>query len=204
METFSFNDNAEERFSLGCLSFLDDFDAGKLDSLYVENDNGEYGISVTRQFSFLELGFYVFKVSVYNKSDNNRMFYDLLKSDVRNTDILYGYGRFYSSKFSPASESKIKKSFLGGQTIKISKELPLWYEHPSNLESGAIKGLYPLNYWKASKLQGGPLAEILSKYKVEVTELDGQAVLIELDEEVLDKVEENESQLKSFVRGHLV
>jgi hypothetical protein len=76
----------------------------------------------------------------------------LFSSFERVLELHYGYGGWLSDDFSPVSERKIKKGFFGSTTAEIGPVEHDWLDHPSRVSSGAVKGIYPLNFWKESSL----------------------------------------------------
>lgn len=63
--------------------------------------------------------------------------------------LQYGYVRSLPASFSPVSEKKIKSGFFG-QSITVEPVERRWMLDPNELEEGAIKGIYPINYWQTS------------------------------------------------------
>lgn len=60
-------------------------------------------------------------------------------------NLLYGYSRQLREDYSPVGETKINKGFFG---ISVKTESPdVWLMKPNELEEGAVKGIYPVNYW---------------------------------------------------------
>jgi hypothetical protein len=59
----------------------------------------------------------------------------------------YGYSRVLRSDYLPATESKLKRGILGSVMVNVGKVEDAWLFDPSGFEAGAIKGVYPVNFW---------------------------------------------------------
>lgn len=72
-------------------------------------------------------------------------------SDLFN--VLYGYSRKLPDDYSQVSETKIKKSFFGSLSLKIQPAEDIWMFDPHEIIQGAIKGIYPINYWSKNTIE---------------------------------------------------
>ncbi len=61
-------------------------------------------------------------------------------------NLYYGYSRALSSEYSPLSETKIRQG-LFGQTVIVNKREDDWLINPVDIRTGAVKGVYPVNFW---------------------------------------------------------
>ncbi|HEY9109016.1 MAG TPA: hypothetical protein VIN58_20240 [Roseateles sp.] len=69
----------------------------------------------------------------------------------------YGYCRHLGLDMSPLSESEVRKSLLGTTTARVDAARRSWLSGHDDVKAGAVRGLYPVNYWSA-----GALAEMKS------------------------------------------
>lgn len=60
---------------------------------------------------------------------------------------LSGYARTLSSDWSPISEMKLKRGIFGGSSVTIPKRSESWLMSDQAISAGAIRGIYPVNYW---------------------------------------------------------
>jgi hypothetical protein len=60
---------------------------------------------------------------------------------------LYGYARTLSADWSPISEIKLKRGFFGGTSVSVPKRSETWLMSDQAVSAGAIRGVYPVNYW---------------------------------------------------------
>ena len=65
--------------------------------------------------------------------------------------LQFAYVRYLPDDFSPSSEVRIKTG-LFGKSVKIERVQNSWLFDPKEISSGAIKGLYPVNFWRPSVL----------------------------------------------------
>ncbi|QDQ28437.1 hypothetical protein FNU76_19895 [Chitinimonas arctica] len=62
-------------------------------------------------------------------------------------DVKYGYSRFLGGDFLPATEEKMKTGLFSSVSIRVGMVEDAWMVSPGEMDSGAIKGLYPINFW---------------------------------------------------------
>jgi hypothetical protein len=61
--------------------------------------------------------------------------------------VEYGYARALSPDMSPVSETKVKRSLFGTVSVTVPPRRSDWLCKSEPVVHGAIKGLYPINYW---------------------------------------------------------
>lgn len=72
--------------------------------------------------------------------------------------LYYGYRRALRGDYLPATESKMKRGLLGAITVSVGKVEDSWLFSPSEIKLGAIKGVYPVNFWSEKAI--GKLEDI--------------------------------------------
>jgi hypothetical protein len=61
--------------------------------------------------------------------------------------LYYGYSRALGCDHFPSTERKIRKGLLG-QTAIVGKLENDWLINPVDIRIGAVKGVYPINFWR--------------------------------------------------------
>lgn len=64
----------------------------------------------------------------------------------------YGYCRRLGLDMSPLSESKVHKSLLGATSVRVDAAKQGWLSGRDDVKAGAVRGLYPINYWSTEAL----------------------------------------------------
>jgi hypothetical protein len=70
---------------------------------------------------------------------------------ARWSTLYYGYTRRLRSDHFPVSEKKMRQG-LFGQTIVVGKIENDWLINPADIRIGAVKGVYPVNFWREQAL----------------------------------------------------
>ena len=136
-----------ERDIATLLQLMGELAVGELESLDVYDAENRLFLSVSQLFAYLGLSFSVYEFTTITNFDEKlnsevKLFNDLC--DVES--LIYGYSRFIREDYSIVGEQKITKGLFGGLSISVVPEDTLWMVHPKDIDNGAIKGFYPLNY----------------------------------------------------------
>lgn len=68
-------------------------------------------------------------------------------------NLYYGYGRVLREDYFPTTETKIKKTLFGNVTVDVRKPEAGWMFNPHDIREGAVKGIYPINFWSEPALK---------------------------------------------------
>lgn len=101
-------------------------------------------------------------------------------------NLLYGYCRKLPDDYSQVSETKIKKSLFGSLSVKIQLAEDIWMFDPHEIVQGAIKGIYPINYWSKNTI------EYLKKVDLSIPDFNwSNGIFIVKDEDQLEFIKAN-------------
>lgn len=119
----------------------------ELESLDIFDARGRSVLAVNKVFSYLGLDFSVFEFTTLTNFDEGLKKEILLFSDLSDTgNVTYGYSRFLRDDYLAVTEDRVKKGLFGGASTSIANEETKWLVQPKDIDNGAIKGFYPLNY----------------------------------------------------------
>lgn len=66
-------------------------------------------------------------------------------------NLNYAYSRILRDDYHPSSETIINKGFF---SIEVETEKPgVWLLEPDEMDTGSVKGIYPVNYWRSVTVQ---------------------------------------------------
>lgn len=107
--------------------------------------------------------------------------------------LYYGYIRRLPADFSPASEVRIKTGFFS-KSVQVQRIQDSWILDPKTLIEGAIKGFYPINFWRENVLcKLSPLG-----FDLAVTVPRGGGI-VQFDEAELRRLQRNHPQYEKYI-----
>ncbi len=145
----SINDGSERPMQDG-LQRLGKTSLGDVESLLVFNGLGALTFAAS---SWLRVGRGVFEMTwVATDPATDLMSGRPLDDLAVHGHLHYGYCRRLGLEMSPLSESKVHKSLLGTTSVRVNSAKQGWLSGRDDVKAGAIRGLYPVNYWSAEAL----------------------------------------------------
>jgi hypothetical protein len=114
------------------------------------NEDGEVVFSFARQ---LQAAASVDEASIFELTlvrPEDRSFVEEIKifAGLKEFFVLFsGYARTLSADWSPISEIKLKRGIFGSSSVRVPKRSEVWLMPEQAISAGAIRGIYPVNYW---------------------------------------------------------
>ena len=201
-DLFSINFAPEEEFDLHRLmERLQAITAGDLESLSVRNRPGTLQFSIRTEFAYLGArGWHELRFVFPASADCESVFASLAKVAANCSRVAYGYARKLDADHDVSSESKMKKTLLGNIRTRVERAVDTWMENPAGIGDGALKGFYPFNLVRESKLRTAPLREVIDAYDVHPNRLSDDLSLIRLAEDQLKSLKRSSGIVSRFVR----
>ena len=122
-----------------------------LESLLIIDSAGEVPFIIGSVFSSDEARATLEFVLVAKRTDDFTDGVEALRRISSKFKLAYGYCRTLRANFSPLSEAGIKKGVFGS-TLSVEKASDAWLLDPHGITNGAIKGIYPVNFWQNNVL----------------------------------------------------
>lgn len=196
---YELNYGAERPFEFAALErSVSSLTDGDFESLSVMERKGAKGFHVGSRFRPLGISeVYEYLFAYRSAADFAAEFAHLAATVGSVGTLLTGYGRNLTENFEPATEAQMKRTWLGGVSIKGVDPVAEWLEHPQGILEGATKGIYGLNLISARRAKPPDwLSEEAVRRAVKV---DDNAYLAQLSPTDLRKLRERK-ELKPFVR----
>jgi hypothetical protein len=67
-------------------------------------------------------------------------------------DVIYGYSRRVARNFSITNETRARTTLFGSVVLRVKPYHDSWMMPVKDLSRGAVKGIYPMNFWNANVL----------------------------------------------------
>ncbi|MGH2637885.1 MAG: hypothetical protein ACRDF4_01140 [Rhabdochlamydiaceae bacterium] len=171
---------------------------GDLEAFDCSDETGRMVLSIGRAgkaFGEKESGaiFECFVISKPNPSFAEEV--GIFASFSSDFELHYGYAACLSDDFSPVSETKIKKGIFE-QSVKVGRLEDSWLHDPKGVVVDSVKGIYPVNYWKASVVTR--LAD--ADFKL-VANVSGQAGVVCFNFNDLKKIEKDNPAYNKYIHA---
>jgi hypothetical protein len=149
----SINYRKEQEFAL-VSKYLNSLTYQDLECLIVVDKHDNLMLTIAKEFGSSEEDAPIFECAIVNQNDK------LFSKELKIFDafaaafaVHYGYARTLKKSYSLTSETKIKRSLFGSLSATVQKKDDIWLMNHKEISIGAIKGVYPVNFWSSKSLK---------------------------------------------------